>query len=280
MQIKPLKMRWTVGGVNYSYLLSKLTPPSMRATNWIIDPAEPGDIQSQLTVDEFQAITTIVNTHHHWDHAGGNLEFASLLTQRKSPEFIIGSRKSAALDSCSITLPQDGEVFDLGDSITVEAIRTPCHTQDSVCYLVHDSDNPDEYGIFTGDTLFTAGCGRFFEGTGDQMHSSLNHILKRTKGIWDKVKVYPGHEYTRSNIKFVRAKIWKNVGENPAFDKLEKIANETEVLTGLFTLQDELEFNPFMMLNNSYVRAAIGDSENKLSECDVMAKLRELKDSF
>jgi len=280
MQIKPLKMRWATGGVNYSYLLSKLTPPSMRATNWIIDPAEPNDIQSQLTVEEFQSITTIVNTHHHYDHAGGNIEFASLLKQRKSPEFVIGSKKSAVLDSSSVILPQDGKIFDLSDSITVEAIRTPCHTQDSVCYLVHDSDNADEYGIFTGDTLFTAGCGRFFEGTGEQMHSSLNHILKRTEGIWDKVKVYPGHEYTKSNIKFIRAKIWKHTGENPAFDKLEKIAKETEVLTGLFTLQDELNFNPFLKLNDSYVRSAVGDTENSLEEFEVMAKLRALKDSF
>lgn len=280
MQIKPLKMRWATGGVNYSYLLSKLTPPSMSATNWIIDPAEPDEIQDQISTDEFQSITTIVNTHHHYDHAGGNLEFASLLKERKMPEFIIGSKKSATLSSSSIVLPEDGEVFDLGDKITVEAIRTPCHTQDSVCYLVHDSDSSDEYGIFTGDTLFTAGCGRFFEGTGDQMHKSLSHIIKRTEGIWDKVKVYPGHEYTKSNVKFVRSKIWKSIGENPAFDELEEIASKTDVLTGTFTLRDELEFNPFLKLNDPYVRRAVGDAQNLLSESEVMSKLRSLKDSF
>lgn len=280
MQIKPLKMRWASGGVNYSYLLSKLTPPSMSATNWIIDPAEPDEIQDQLSIDEFQSITTIVNTHHHYDHAGGNLEFASLLNQHKMPEFIIGSERSATMSSSSIVLPEDGEVFDLGDKITVEAIRTPCHTQDSVCYLVRDSDSAGEYGIFTGDTLFTAGCGRFFEGTGEQMHQSLSHIIKRTEGIWDKVNVYPGHEYTKSNVKFVRSKVWKSIGENPAFDELEKIASKTEVLTGMFTLKDELEFNPFLKLNDPYVRKAVGDSQNSLSESEVMSKLRSLKDSF
>ncbi|XBW36653.1 hypothetical protein QEN19_002227 [Hanseniaspora menglaensis] len=279
MQIKALKMRWASGGVNYSYLLSKLAPPSMNAPNWIIDPAEPLELKEQLTANELQSITTIVNTHHHYDHAGGNIVFAGLLTERKNPGFIIGSSLSQTIPTSEIRQPSDGQIFHLGEKVTVESIRTPCHTQDSVCYLVNDSEL-NEYAIFTGDTLFTAGCGRFFEGTGYEMFSSLNHILERTKCIWDKVKVYPGHEYTKSNVKFVRNKVWKNIGDNEAFDKLESLANKNEVLTGMFTLQDELNFNPFMRLNDPFVRKAVGDSENLLSEEEVMTKLRKLKDSF
>lgn len=279
MHIKYLKMRWESGGVNYSYLLSKLIPPSMIATNWIVDPAEPLEVRQQLSAHELQSITTIVNTHHHYDHAGGNIAFASLLTKRKNPEFIIGSSLSQTIPTSQITQPQDGQLFSLDENITVEAIRTPCHTQDSVCYLVKDVSE-DEYAIFTGDTLFTAGCGRFFEGTGDEMLKSLNHILERTSGFWNKVKVYPGHEYTKSNVKFVRRMIWKEIGDNKAFDELERLAKTTEVLTGMFSLQDERNFNPFMRLNDSFVRKAVGDSSNSLSEQEVMTKLRKLKDKF
>ncbi|KAL6927934.1 hypothetical protein ACO0SA_004557 [Hanseniaspora valbyensis] len=279
MQIKYVKMRWATGGVNYSYLLSKLAPPSMTSANWIIDPAEPLEVKDQLSTHELQSITTIVNTHHHYDHAGGNIAFAALLTQRKNPSFIIGSTLSATLPTSKVTQPNDEQIFDLGHNITVEAIRTPCHTQDSVCYLVKDSEK-DDYAIFTGDTLFTAGCGRFFEGTGEEMHNSLNHILERTNGHWDKVKVYPGHEYTKSNVKFIRHMVWKEIGDNKAFDHLEQLALNTEVLTGMFTLQDELDFNPFMRLNDPFVRKAVGDDNNTLSEKDVMTKLRKLKDNF
>lgn len=80
--------------------------------------------------------------------------------------------------------PSHGETFTIGSGIKVKALHTPCHTQDSICYLFEDGD---ERAVFTGDTLFIGGCGRFFEGTAEEMHKALNETLAQ---LPDDTKVY------------------------------------------------------------------------------------------
>lgn len=80
--------------------------------------------------------------------------------------------------------PSHGETFTIGDSIKVKALHTPCHTQDSICYLFEDGSDK---AVFTGDTLFIGGCGRFFEGTPEEMHKALNETLA---ALPDDTKVY------------------------------------------------------------------------------------------
>lgn len=151
------------------------------------------------------------------------------------------------------------------------------HTRDSICYYVKDPET-DERCIFTGDTLFTAGCGRFFEGTGEEMDAALNKTILETVGKenWDKTKVYPGHEYTNSNVKFVR-RIYPQAGENKALDRLEQFCSENEVTTGQFTLKDEVEFNPFMRLDDPTVQKAVGDTNNSWNRAKIMDELRKMK---
>lgn len=123
---------------------------------------------------------------------------------------------------------KDGETFNIGDGITVKSLHTPCHTQDSICYFMQDGD---DRVVFTGDTLFIAGCGRFFEGTPEEMHVALNKTLA---ALPDDTKVYPGHEYTKSNIKFGQSVI-----NTTPVQELAKFCAENLQTQGKFTIGDE-----------------------------------------
>lgn len=252
MHISAIPLSWGDSN-NYAYLL--IDEPSRHA--WLIDPAFPEDVQKYLaSAQESFELKAIVNTHHHWDHAGGNGFF-----HKKYPDLPIIAGTGSELVTYT---PLHEEVIDLGDNISVTALHTPCHTQDSICYYAHDA-NTGEKAVFTGDTLFTSGCGRFFEGWPEQMNAALNKVLA---ALPHETVVYSGHEYTRSNVRFS-----KKVLQNSALDRLEKFASENEFTTGKFTIGDELEFNPFMRLLDPQVLKATGKSD----PVEVMAKLREMK---
>lgn len=102
----------------------------------------------------------MLNTHHHYDHAGGNNE---LLSKLASPIPVYGgSTGSQAVNK----VVKHGDTITVGDKIKVTCLHTPCHTRDHICYLAQEGD---EKSVFTGDTLFLGGCGRFFEGNADDM---------------------------------------------------------------------------------------------------------------
>lgn len=276
MHVKPIKMRWETGGVNYSYLVSTQD----KSESLLIDPAEPDEVWPMLDDQEKASIVAIVNTHHHYDHAGGNTQLLMNLREVVPNDRIsvIGGSEECPHVS---EIPDHMQKFKFGKQMEVTCIRTPCHTQDSVCYYVKDRET-NEQAIFTGDTLFTAGCGRFFEGTGEEMDNALNKYILRGVGEpnWATTLVYPGHEYTMSNVKFVRSKIFKEVGQCPRFDELERYCQQHEVTTGAFTLADDMQFNPFMMIDNAIVRTAVGDKECQLERSVVMDKLRKMKNSM
>lgn len=255
MHIEAIPMRWGTGD-NYAYLL--IDEPTRNA--WIIDPAEPEDVVSYLNHSKSNyELKAIVNTHHHYDHAGGNEFF-----HKKYPDLPVIAGKDSPLVSYT---PQNGEVIDLGDNVSITALYTPCHTQDSICYYAQDS-NTKEKVVFTGDTLFISGCGRFFEGTAAEMDKALNGVLGK---LPDDTKVFPGHEYTRSNLKFSRT-----VLDNPEIKSLIELTEKNEQVTGQSTIGKEKQYNPFMMLGDPQVQQATGESTAEA----VMAKLREMKNNM
>ncbi|GME76626.1 unnamed protein product [Ambrosiozyma monospora] len=164
--------------------------------------------------------------------------------------------------------PSHQEVIQLGANVEITALHTPCHTQDSICYFAKDKKT-GQMGVFTGDTLFISGCGRFFEGTAPEMIKALGTLMK----LPDKTVVYDGHEYTKSNVRFSKSVLGT---QNQALNKLEEYCKTHEVTTGVFTIGDEKKFNPFVRLTDPNVKLATGVSE----PTEVMAKLRSMKNNF
>lgn len=255
MKVQPIRMRWGRGN-NYAYIV--IDEKSKEAT--IIDPAEPAEVQAPLEAlkKEHIKLTSIMNTHHHYDHAGGNEELHHLYSDLP----VVAGKDSPLVTKT----PADGETHKLGDNVLITAIHTPCHTQDSITWYFKDL-NTDEKAVFTGDTLFIAGCGRFFEGTAKEMKKSLEKIT----ALPDDTIIYPGHEYTKDNVRFV-----KTVLKNDAVHSLENFVNTYEESTGKFTIADEKKYNPFVRLTDPQILKAT----NKTDPVDVMAQLRELKNNM
>ncbi|KAI9743168.1 MAG: Cytoplasmic glyoxalase II [Claussenomyces sp. TS43310] len=136
---------------------------------------------------------------------------------------VIGGKDCEAVTST----PANGDGFSIG-KILVKALYTPCHTQDSICWFMQDGT---QKAVFTGDTLFHGGCGRFFEGTPEEMHVALNKTLA---ALPDDTRVYPGHEYTKANVKFAAS-----VSQSPAVKKLQEYAESNKETQGKFTIGDE-----------------------------------------
>ncbi|ORY71687.1 beta-lactamase-like protein [Pseudomassariella vexata] len=256
MHIQSIPM-WVGSSNNYAYLVTD----DKTKDAVIIDPAHPEEVApvlKQAITDGKVNLTAIVNTHHHWDHAGGNKQMLAELGTPKLP--IIGGREC---DGVTQT-PINGGSFKLG-SIEVQSLYTPCHTQDSICWFMKDGD---EKVVFTGDTLFHGGCGKFFEGSAAEMHKALNTTLA---ALPNDTKVYPGHEYTASNVKF-----GVSVLQNEAIKKLQSYAKENKETQGKFTIGDEKEHNVFMRVEDPEIQKATG----KTDPVEVMAKLREMKNNF
>ena len=131
-----------------------------------------------------------------------------------------------------------------------------------------EDTSKNEKAVFTGDTLFIGGCGRFFEGTPAEMHKALNTVLA---GLPDDTKVFPGHEYTKNNAKFL-----VKVSQSDAIKKLESFAENNKETQGKFTIGDEKKHNLFMRVDTEEMQKATG----KTDPVDVMGKLREMKNSM
>ncbi|KAH0493861.1 hypothetical protein TgHK011_000507 [Trichoderma gracile] len=255
MHIQSIPM-WVGSSNNYAYLV--VDDKSKDAV--IIDPANPPEV-APLLKDALSSgkinLTAIVNTHHHWDHAGGNKK---LLSELGTDLAIIGGKDCEGVTKT----PKHGETFKIGD-ISVTVVHTPCHTQDSICYYMEDSTGR---AVFTGDTLFISGCGKFFEGNGAEMHEALNN---RLGALPDDTVVYPGHEYTKSNVKFTLS-----VSQTDPIKRLQEFADNNEVTTGKFTIGDEKRHNVFMRVQDPEIQKATGETD----PVSVMSKLREMKNNF
>jgi hydroxyacylglutathione hydrolase len=176
---------------------------------------------------------------------------------------IIAGKACASVSST----PLHGSKFAIGKGVEVTALHTPCHTQDSICYFMEDKEK-DERAVFTGDTLFIGGCGKFFEGTAAEMHKALNVVLA---GLPDDTRVYPGHEYTKSNAKFL-----VKVSQSEPVKRLQEFAENNRETQGRFTIGDEKMHNVFMRVDTDEMRKVTGKSEPS----EVLGRLREMKNSM
>lgn len=159
----------------------------------IVDPVDPQSVINAVNEAQVQ-LTKVLTTHHHWDHAGGNEKLVADFKANKLDVYGGDDRIGALSHKVG-----EGDTFQVGN-LSVRCLFTPCHTSGHICYYVEGPEAGDR-AVFTGDTLFLAGCGRFFEGTADQMYSALIEKLGALPGD---TKVYCGHEYSMQNLAFAK----------------------------------------------------------------------------
>jgi hydroxyacylglutathione hydrolase len=228
----------------------------------IVDPVDPDRVLTALK-DEDVKLTSILTTHHHWDHAGGNENMVKKVSGLK---VYGGDDRIGALNN---KVSHDDE-FKIGN-LNVRCLFTPCHTSGHICYYV-TGESGEEPSVFTGDTLFIAGCGRFFEGNPEQMHEALVKILGN---LPDHTKVYCGHEYTVNNLKFALQVEPSNaaIKEKMSWAESKRTENEPTVPS---TIAEEKQYNPFMRVGQSSVQKHAGTDDSVAT----MAFIRKEKDNF
>lgn len=242
---------------NYGYLLHDASSNVTAA----VDTPDASEIFRQLDAKGWR-LTHILNTHHHGDHAGGNLSLKA-----KTGCTIVGPRADAA------RIPGIDVAVGEGDSVTLGAHRavvhdTPGHTRGHIVYHF-----PEARAAFVGDTLFALGCGRLFEGTPAQMWGSLQKIM-----AWPgETKLYCAHEYTASNARFALTVEPRNAAlraRAEAVDRLRAAGRPTVPST----LEEERATNPFLRAASADLRATIG--LDGAPDVEVFARTRALKDAF
>ena len=228
---------------NYSYLIIDDSNKSA----CVVDPSEAKPIINYLKNKDIN-LRYILNTHHHFDHIGGNEDL-----RKEFGSIVVGFKKdSERIPGIDIFL-EDDQIWE-ADNFKAKIIHVPGHTTGHICFNFFQ-----EKLVFTGDTLFSLGCGRIFEGTYEQMYESLTKI----KSLPKETKIYCGHEYTLSNSKFC-------IKNDPDNQNLQKKIKQIKKLisNGLptipTTIKEELDCNIFLRAKN----------------LESFSKLRDLKDNF
>ena len=228
---------------NYSYLVID----EIKNIACVIDPSESKPIINFIEKNKIN-LKYILNTHHHFDHVGGNKEL-----KNKYNASVIGFKNDYdRIPEIDIGV-EDSQIWKK-DNFEVKIIHIPGHTIGHISFYFFR-----EGIVFTGDTLFSLGCGKIFEGTYDQMFDSL----KKIKNLPGDTKIYCGHEYTLNNSKFCIKYDPENKDlKNKILDINKKLKNGLPTIPTI--LKDEMNCNIFL----------------KAKDVKTFTKLRDLKDNF
>ena len=228
---------------NYSYLIID----ERNNDACVVDPSEAKPIINFIERGNIN-LKYILNTHHHFDHIGGNKE----LTEKYN-SIVVGYKHDAERIPEISILVEDNQIWKK-DNFEAKIIHIPGHTTGHIGFYFFN-----EKMIFTGDTLFSLGCGKIFEGTYKQMFESLSKI----KNLPDDTKIYCGHEYTLQNSNFCITNDPKNLNLQNMITKIkEKLDYNKPTIPSI--LKDEKECNIFLRAKN----------------VESFSKLRDLKDNF
>ncbi len=243
---------------NYIYLVHE---PNGWATA-VIDPAVAEPVLQALDEKGWK-LTHILNTHHHGDHVGGNLE----LKRKTGCAIVAVARDKERIPGIDVEV-HEGDIIGLGHA-EAKVLDVPGHTSGHIAFWF-----AEEQALFCGDTLFGLGCGRLFEGHAKEMWDSLQKI----RALPPTTRVYCAHEYTEANGRFAL----QIEPENEALQqRIKQIAERRgqDLPTIPSLLADELATNPFLRPHSQAIRQRLGFS-NKAEDWQVFAEIRHRKDSF
>ena len=242
---------------NYAYIVeNKKTKNAC-----VIDPSESEPVINFLKNKKLN-LKYILNTHHHADHIGGNLEL-----KKKFNSQILGFEKDKnRIPGIDIFL-NDKQIWNFeGSDVLIEHV--PGHTSAHIFYYFKNEES-----VFTGDTLFSFGCGRLFEGSYLEMVNSL----KKIRSLPLKTKIFCGHEYTINNLKFCMELDKNNSELKEKYNQISKnIKNKLPSVPS--ALGDEIRLNIFLKFDDLNFKKRIGLED--LNEVDFFKKIRDLKDNF
>lgn len=232
----------------------------------VVDPGDASAVNDFLEAHDLQ-LTNVLVTHHHHDHVGGLVKLA-----QDHPDLIIYGPDNSKIKGID-KIVKEGEtiaieVFDL----SLKVFEVPGHTLDHIAFY------NDEI-LFCGDTLFSGGCGRMFEGTPVQFHRSLEKL----KSLNPNTKVYCAHEYTLANLSFASTIEPTNQALQSYYDEVKQLRSKEEISLPS-TIAKEKEINPFLRCHTpdlqSLVTATFNNKNFDSIEVATFAHLRQLKDQF
>ena len=229
----------------------------------VVDPGEAKPVLDYLKAEKLQ-LTAILNTHHHADHVGGNAE---LLEHFKVPVYGPYDERIPTVSN----RVREGDRFTLAEfGVEFQVFEIPAHTRTHIAFFGGGM-------LYCGDTLFACGCGRLFEGTPAQMHASLAKLAKLPADT----RVYCGHEYTLSNIKFGKA-VEAGNAELARWEQIAAAQRANNEPTLPSTLAQELRANPFMRCDQPEVIAAASKHAGKplTDPVSVLGAIRDWKNNF
>lgn len=238
---------------NYAYLVKSGDSCA------VVDPSEARPVQDALAKRGWK-LTHILNTHHHLDHCGGNLDL-----KRQFGAVVVGPRKDAArIPGLDVGVDEmSGWHFD-GRKVTV--LEVPAHTRGAIAFVIDGN-------AFTGDTLFLMGCGRLFEGDPQMMWNSLCKLMQ----LPDETKIYCGHEYTESNGRFALTLEPGNPDLQARMSEV-RAARAKGLATVPATLGMEKKTNPFLRPESAEIRNSL--HMQGADTVSVFGEIRARKDRF
>ena len=228
----------------------------------VVDPGESEEILNLIDSNKID-LKGVLITHHHYDHTNGLLD----LTNKINLE-VYGPKKIEGINN----IVKESDKFSL-IGIDFEVIEIPGHTLDHLAFF--SSNNKDPI-LFCGDTLFAGGCGRVFEGTFEQMFKSLKKISNYPK----KTKIFCGHEYTLSNLKFALEVDEDNKQLADEYINVKKLIS-SDIPSLPTNLNKELKLNPFLRCNEINIKNKVIDKFDIIDdELEIFTALRKWKDNF
>jgi hydroxyacylglutathione hydrolase len=229
----------------------------------VIDPGESKDLINFIDKNGYK-LEAIFITHHHFDHTGG-------IDDLRARDGIDVYGPNNNIDSINKRLKEGDKVSIIG--LEFEILEVPGHTLDHIAYYCENNGSPL---LFCGDTLFSAGCGRVFEGTFEQMY----HSIQKLKNLPKNTQIYCGHEYTINNLEFAKTVEPFNKDIISSYNNALNLQNN-DIPTLPALLSTELKINPFLRSDIREVQANIMDKfkTNKVEE-DIFTAIRQWKDIF